>query len=384
MQPSYVHAGEGIYAQPQEVSMSPALYLLLVQLEGTPTRYIDVTESVTTIGRSLDNSLVLSHIYVSRHHAELRVTDDQLFIVDVGSTNGTFINGERIPSHEPRLLSSLTTVSIGPFQITVMDAALFAPVGAASPPGAGWDDDWEPTLDEGSAVYAPPTSIPPAMSAPPPLPIVDLAVDVALPSKATVNEVFDVAVLVRPPGLPVLEEPELDKLKSGEANVIWPEDQPYISLYIRIRAPDCIIHDTAERSFRLYSGRASPVLYFNLTPRKVGIIGIIVELYQEEDTIGSARVQTLASEQRVGAVEVNVVAQSLSEVRQARQLTAHMKVTDNEVPFKQLLLREKQRRLDKLELHRARKGYNVEPEVLTEMEDLEGGINDLLDELSLD
>jgi len=51
---------------------------------------------VTLLGRGTDCDLRLVDGGVSRHHAELRVEDHQVVLVDLGSTNGTFVNGQPV------------------------------------------------------------------------------------------------------------------------------------------------------------------------------------------------------------------------------------------------------------------------------------------------
>src|SRR5438093_10107708 len=71
---------------------------------------------VLTVGRAPDNSLSLAEDpMVSRHHAELRLTPEGTILTDLGSANGTTIEGVRIPAHQPYLLASGTIFYIGSY-----------------------------------------------------------------------------------------------------------------------------------------------------------------------------------------------------------------------------------------------------------------------------
>jgi len=66
------------------------------------------------IGRLSDaGGIALEHPRVSRRHAEVRVTGSQVFLRDLGSANGTFLNGERITAY--RELHAGDRIDIGPY-----------------------------------------------------------------------------------------------------------------------------------------------------------------------------------------------------------------------------------------------------------------------------
>lgn len=63
---------------------------------------IIVRRPLLTVGRALDNDIVLESAEVSRHHARIEHRGSGFFVVDLGSTNGTLVNG--MPSSENELV----------------------------------------------------------------------------------------------------------------------------------------------------------------------------------------------------------------------------------------------------------------------------------------
>ena len=60
---------------------------------------IQLSDVVVTIGRKADNDLVVDNLAVSNHHARIARLDDGFVIQDTGSTNGIFLNGEKVAQH---------------------------------------------------------------------------------------------------------------------------------------------------------------------------------------------------------------------------------------------------------------------------------------------
>jgi hypothetical protein len=75
----------------------PRLLVTTAQDAGPSTQQTyDITTPVTLLGRGTDCDLRLVDPGVSRHHAEIRVEGPEIVLVDLGSTNGSFVNGNPI------------------------------------------------------------------------------------------------------------------------------------------------------------------------------------------------------------------------------------------------------------------------------------------------
>lgn len=85
---------------------------------------LTVNDSLS-IGRGSDNDVVLGSKQVSRNHAILSILDGQLYVKDLDSSNGTFINDQRIAGNESNLLQAEDTLGFASFSFQVQ-----APVAA--------------------------------------------------------------------------------------------------------------------------------------------------------------------------------------------------------------------------------------------------------------
>ena len=74
---------------------------------------------VVTVGRHPDSDIFLDDITVSRRHAEFRRDAHRFWVHDVGSLNGTYVNGERA---EDQLLDTGDEVQIGKFKLVAFVA----------------------------------------------------------------------------------------------------------------------------------------------------------------------------------------------------------------------------------------------------------------------
>ncbi|MFG6457364.1 FHA domain-containing protein [Roseateles sp. BYS96W] len=87
---------------------------LVVSLDGVVIKEVQVTKDKTTLGRRPYNDIVIDNLAVSGEHAVLQMVGNDVFIEDLNSTNGTYINGKAI---KKQLLADNDTVEIGKYKI---------------------------------------------------------------------------------------------------------------------------------------------------------------------------------------------------------------------------------------------------------------------------
>jgi len=76
-----------------------------------------IEESLISIGRELDNHVFLEEKNISRYHAKILQDTEGYFLIDLGSANGTYLNGAEISPKRPRLLVNGDIIRIGSYEL---------------------------------------------------------------------------------------------------------------------------------------------------------------------------------------------------------------------------------------------------------------------------
>ncbi len=177
-------------------------FQLTVKTGPNPGKIYDLVKEEVVVGRDLGNDIVISDADISRRHAHFVLQGDVYLLEDLGSTNGTYVNGERLTG--PQLLMGGETIMFGStveltFSPVGFDVAatMIAPPHAAAPA--------EPVVVAPAQVE--PAVVEPAEVAP-----------VILESVPVINVLADepalepaVEAIPEPPAAPVVEpEPVID------------------------------------------------------------------------------------------------------------------------------------------------------------------------------
>lgn len=93
---------------------------ITITLDGVALRDIPLTKARTTLGRRPYNDIVMDHLAVSGEHAVFALHPDGVEVLDLHSTNGTYVNGKAVVSAR---ISADDLIEIGRYQIRLHAAA---------------------------------------------------------------------------------------------------------------------------------------------------------------------------------------------------------------------------------------------------------------------
>ncbi|MEJ8835700.1 FHA domain-containing protein [Ramlibacter sp. AN1133] len=93
---------------------------MIVSIDGVVIKEVQLTKDRTTLGRRPYNDIVIDNLAVSGEHAVLQLTGNEVFLEDLNSTNGTYVNGKAV---KKQLLQNNDTVEIGKYKIKFINEA---------------------------------------------------------------------------------------------------------------------------------------------------------------------------------------------------------------------------------------------------------------------
>jgi len=87
---------------------------MIVSIDGVVIKEVQLTKDRMTLGRRPYNDIVIDNLAVSGEHAVIQMVGSEVFLEDLNSTNGTYINGKAV---KKQLLQNNDTVEIGKYKI---------------------------------------------------------------------------------------------------------------------------------------------------------------------------------------------------------------------------------------------------------------------------
>jgi len=93
---------------------------MIVSIDGVVIKEVQLTKDRTTLGRRPYNDIVIDNLAVSGEHAVLQMSGNEVYLEDLNSTNGTYVNGKAV---KKQLLQNNDTVEIGKYKIKFINEA---------------------------------------------------------------------------------------------------------------------------------------------------------------------------------------------------------------------------------------------------------------------
>jgi len=89
-----------------------------VRTESGEVEEYELTRPTTSVGRQPGNDIVLNSASVSRYHAQFDVSEGRVYLVDLGTVNGTFVNDRQVEPNSRVALANGDVITIGDIMLT--------------------------------------------------------------------------------------------------------------------------------------------------------------------------------------------------------------------------------------------------------------------------
>jgi pSer/pThr/pTyr-binding forkhead associated (FHA) protein len=93
---------------------------MIVSIDGVVIKEVQLTKDRTTLGRRPYNDIVIDNLAVSGEHAVLQMTANEVYLEDLNSTNGTYVNGK---AAKKQSLQNGDVVEVGKYKIKFVNEA---------------------------------------------------------------------------------------------------------------------------------------------------------------------------------------------------------------------------------------------------------------------
>lgn len=87
---------------------------IILTVDGTVLKEVPLTKERNTIGRRANNDLVIDHVAISGQHAVIVAMNNDYFLEDLNSTNGTQVNGQPVKKH---FLRDNDIINLAPYKV---------------------------------------------------------------------------------------------------------------------------------------------------------------------------------------------------------------------------------------------------------------------------
>ena len=91
---------------------------MIVSIDGVVIKDVQLSKDRTSLGRRPYNDIVIDNLAVSGEHAVLQMSGNDVYVEDLNSTNGTYVNGKAV---KKQLLQHNDTVEIGKYKISYVN-----------------------------------------------------------------------------------------------------------------------------------------------------------------------------------------------------------------------------------------------------------------------